>query len=192
MDRGFSVSAIRELLEALKNGVGLDEFLGVEKALTSPWSEEAPQFISFKQLHDMFPDIRASRAFFKAQSLGVFTLEGAGVRVSSLKLLEVAVMLTNNGLPLEQLLNILERTQANVQLVANDFIKLVATHALEPYGENNLPPREDLPDLTELIWELRPLAEKAVNVELGKAMGEAANEFLAEKLSAILSQMSDE
>lgn len=192
IDKGFSVSAVRELLDGLENGLGLDEFLGVETALTSPWSGEEPQFISIEQLYGKFGGKVEAQDIIKAQELGVFSIEGLEVRVNSMKLLEVAETLTSKGLPLSQLLDILKRTQTNVQQVASDFVKLVATHVLEPYGETNLPPREVLPELTELVWELRPLAEKAVNAELGRAMGEAANTFLADKLAKIYSQASAE
>ncbi len=188
IERGFAVNAIRELLNGLEQGLGLDEFLGVESALTSPWSAEEPQYISIAELYDMFPDNVDAHVIIKAQELGVFSIEGKEVRVNSMKLLEVAQVLTSKGLPLSHLLDILERTQANVQQVANDFVKLVSAHILEPYGESNIPPREVLPELTGLVWELRPLAEKAVIAELARAMGEAANTFLADKLSTIFSK----
>ncbi len=188
IERGFAVNAIRELLNGLEQGLGLDEFLGVESAITSPWSTEEPQYISVTDLYEMFPGNIDPDIITKAQQLGVFAVEGTRVRVNSMKLLEVAEVLTSKGLPLRHLLDILERTQANVQEVANDFVKLVATHILEPYGESNLPPREALPELTSLVWELRPLAEKAVNAELARAMGEAANTFLADKLAKIFLQ----
>ena len=128
----------------------------------------------------------------KAQKLDVFSIDGSEVRVNNMKLLEVAETLTSKGLPLIQLLDILDRTHFNVQQVADDFVKLVASHVLEPFGENELPPRETLPDLTELVWELRPLAEKAVNAVLAKAMAEAANTFLADKLTQIFLQSSQD
>jgi len=160
----------------------------VETAITSPWSCEESQYISIAELYEMFSGNVDAQVIIKAEELGVFSIEGTEVRVNSMKLLDVARILTSKGLPLIHLLEILERTQTNVEQVANDFVKLVATHVLEPYGEANLPPREILPELTELVWELRPLAEKSVNVELAKAMGEAANTFLADKLSEIFSQ----
>lgn len=185
IDRGFAVNAIRELLLALEKGVGIDEFLGVESAITSPWSDEEPTTISLLELYEKFPNDVDPETLNKANQLGVFTHDGVNVRVSSMSLLEVGERLTATGIPLLKLLNILERTQKNVQQVANDFVSLVTTHVLEPYDQGELPPKEAFPELSQLVWELRPLAQKAVSVELSKAMAEAANTFLADKLAQI-------
>jgi hypothetical protein len=63
---------------------------------------------------------------------------------------------------------------------------------LEPYAEQKLPPREELPKIAELIWRLRPLAEKVVDAELGRAMEIAASRFLADTLEAIMDDIPKE
>jgi len=46
--------------------------------------------------------------------------------------------------------------------------------------------------IAELIWRLRPLAEKVVDAELGRAMEIAASRFLADTLEAIMVDMPKE
>lgn len=188
--RGFSVNAIREMLDALEEGVGLDEFLGVESALTSPWSDEKPQIISLAELYKMFSGSMTPEALKKAQELKLFRIKSTRVHVDSMQLLVVGKKLTSNDIPLMELLDTFERMQLNVQEVATDFIRLVSAHALEPYGQKDLPPKEEFPNLASLVWDLRPLAEKAIKAELGRAMGEAANTFLANKLADVLATQS--
>lgn len=188
LERGFTVIAIRDMLSAKESGIGFQEFLGAESALTSPWSDEEPQVISLPELYAMFSGFLTPEALVKAQDLGLFSIKGAAVTVNSMQILEVGQTLAATGIPLIRLMQVLENVQSNVQEIANNFVQLVTTHVLEPYGELPLPPKEALPQLTELVWELRPLAEKVVSAALSKAMAESANNFLADKLADLLSK----
>ena len=82
--------------------------------------------------------------------------------------------------------------RGKVQPVADSFVKLVTQHVLEPYGEQPLPPKEEFPQIAELVWRLRPLAQIVVDAELGRAMRYAASRFLADKLESILKQLPKE
>jgi DNA-binding transcriptional MerR regulator len=189
LDRGYTLSSIRELLSALSDGVGLSEVLGIETALNSPWTNEAPKTLTMTELVKMFGAKLTPAAIIMAHDLGLFSIAGSQIRVSSMITLKVAEELCATGIPLEELLDILRLMRGNVQRVADAFVKLVSQHVLEPYAEQKLPPAEELPKIAELIWRLRPLAEKVVDAELGRAMETAASRFLADKLELIMEDM---
>ncbi len=191
LDRGFTISSIRELLTALEQGVGLKELLGMESALASPWTNEEPTTVSMAELVKMFGTKLTPSAIKTANELGLISIAGTKMRVSSMNTLKVAEELCSTGIPLENLLEILRMMRGNVQRVANEFVKLVAEHVLEPYGEQELPPREEFPAIAELVWRLRPLAEMVVDAELGRAMEIAASRFLADRLEAIMEQLPE-
>lgn len=189
LDRGYTLSSIRELLEAVSQGIGLSEVLGIETALSSPWGNEEPVTVDMSELVRKFGSSLTPAALSKANELGLIKPEGSRMRVSSMQQLEVAEELCATGIPLEDLLDIQRMMRGNVQRVANEFVKLVADHVLSQYGGQNIPPKEELPKIAELIWRLRPLAEKAVDAELARAMGRAANEFLADQLEEIMAEL---
>lgn len=189
LDRGYTLSSIRELIAALEEGIGLSEVLGIESALNSPWTNESPATIAITELAKMFGTKLTPSAVKTAHDLGLFTISGTKLRVSSMNTLKVAEELCATGIPLDELLDILRMMRGNVQRVANEFVKLISQHVLEPYAEQKLPPPEELPKIAELIWRLRPLAEKVVDAELGRAMEIAASEFLADTLESIMEDL---
>ncbi|MDF1690963.1 MAG: MerR family transcriptional regulator [Zhongshania sp.] len=192
LDRGYTLSSIRELLAALEEGVGLSEILGIETAVNSPWTNEAPTTLAMTELAKMFGTKLTPSAIKSAHDLGLFSVSGTQMRISSMSTLKVAEELCATGIPLDELLDILRMMRGNVQRVADEFVKLVSQHVLEPYAEQKLPPKEELPKIAELIWRLRPLAEKVVDAELGRAMEIAASRFLADTLEAIMVDMPKE
>ncbi|MBI3172006.1 MAG: MerR family transcriptional regulator, partial [Hydrocarboniphaga effusa] len=52
--RGYTLANIAELLEAWERGHDLSQLLGLESAVASPWSDEAPSLLSMAELTDMF------------------------------------------------------------------------------------------------------------------------------------------
>ncbi|MEX1667596.1 MerR family transcriptional regulator [Zhongshania guokunii] len=192
LDRGYTLSSIKELLAALEEGVGLSEILGIETAVNSPWTNEAPTTLAMTELAKMFGTKLTPSAIKSAHDLGLFSVSGTQMRISSMSTLKVAEELCATGIPLDELLDILRMMRGNVQRVADEFVKLVSQHVLEPYAEQKLPPKEELPKIAELIWRLRPLAEKVVDAELGRAMEIAASRFLADTLEAIMVDMPKE
>ncbi len=192
LDRGYTLSSIRELLSALEEGVGLSEILGIETAVNSPWTNEAPITLPMTELVRMFGTKLTPSAIKTAHDLGLFSVSGSKMRISSMSTLKVAEELCGTGIPLDELLDILRMMRGNVQKVANEFVKLVSQHVLEPYAEQKLPPKEELPKIAELIWRLRPLAEKVVDAELGRAMEIAASRFLADTLETIMDDLPKE
>lgn len=189
LDRGYTLSSIRELISALEEGIDLSEVLGIESALNSPWTNESPTTIAMTELVKMFGTKLTPSAVKTAHDLGLFSISGTQLRVSSMNTLKVAEELCATGIPLDELLDILRMMRGNVQRVANEFVKLVSRHVLEPYAEQKIPPTEELPQIAELIWRLRPLAEKVVDAELGRSMEIAASQFLADTLESIMDDL---
>lgn len=190
LDRGYTLTSIRELLSAIEKGVGLSEVLGMETALSSPWTNEQPITVPMTQLISMFGTRLTPSAIKTASDLGLFSLSGTKVRVSSMSTLNVAAELCKTGIPLEELLSILRMMRGNVERVANEFVKLISHHVLEPYGDQTLPPKEEFPKIAELVWRMRPMAEIVVDAELGRAMEIAASRFLADRLEDIMEHMA--
>ena len=130
----------------------------------------------------------------QATRLGMIELtqEDTRFRVPSPRLLNAGIQLVGEGLPLGELLDIIEGVRNNVEFVADELVKLVVRLVFDPYGKDKLPPPEDVERLTNLIWRLRPIADIAIAAEVGRAMEKAINDHLSERLVAVMTHMKDE
>lgn len=190
LDRGYTISTIVDLLRALEQGLDLRNFMGIESALTSPWTDEEPVVIPIEELLALFNNNVSMATLGKALELDLvrFENDGKNIQVRSMRTMRAGAELVATGIPFEDLLGIIKMLRGNVESVANELVKLVSTHVLQKY-EEAMPPNEDMPQLVDLIWRLRPLAEMAVHAELARAMEKAANHFLGDKLERIIQHL---
>lgn len=188
LSRGYTLGNIAELLDALERGHDLRQIVGLERAISSPWSDEQPRHFTLPELLRMFGVVFNPRTLAKVIELGLLELDGLRYRAPSPKVLIAGAGLSKAGMPLDDLLKIIEGLRANVQRVADEMVQLVA-RLLDHYGEGELPPPEDVPRLADTIWQLRPLAMMAVEAEVSRALEKAANTFLGERVAQILEQM---
>ncbi len=187
LDRGYTLSNIGELLQAVAKGHDLQQLIGLEAAIASPWTGEAPKYFTVAQLSKLFGmklTLNNLGALDQAVKLGILEREGSRFRANSPKLLTVASELVKLGIPLEDMLEILRMMRGNVQRVADELIKRIVP-IFDRYG-NELPPPEDVAELSEVIWQLRPLAEAAMNIEAMTAIEKAANKFLGDRIAHVL------
>ena len=192
LDRGYSLSSIKELFTALEQGIDLRHLIGLESALISPWSEEEHVLVPTNELLKMFRGKLTAEAILQAAELDLMRPEGSMMRVRSMRTLRAGAELVATGIPLEELLDIVRMLRGNVERVANALVRLVGDHVLANYETEELPPTEDFPKLADLVWRLRPLAEMAVHAELARAMENAASNLLADRLEKIIERINRE
>lgn len=188
LSRGYTLGNIAELLDALERGHDLRQIVGLERAIASPWSDEQPRYFTLPELLKMFGVVFNPRTLAKVIELGLLEPDGTRYRAPSPKMLSAGAELARAGMPLEDLLKVIEGLRANVQHVADEMVRLIA-RLLDHYGEGQLPPPQDVPQLADIIWRLRPLAMMAVEAEVSRALEKAANKFLGERVAQILEQM---
>ncbi|MBA53742.1 MAG: MerR family transcriptional regulator [Pseudomonadales bacterium] len=192
LDRGYSLNSIKDLIDALENGIDLRHLMGLESAMTSPWTDEEPQLVPMTELIKMFGAYLTPEALARAADLDLMRPEGTMVQVRSMRTLRAGAELVATGIPLEELLDIVRMLRGNVERVANELVRLVGDHVLSNYETEDLPPKEEFPKLADLVWRLRPLAEMAVHAELARAMENAASRFLSDRLEKIIERIARE
>lgn len=190
LSRGYTLGNIQELLSAVEHGNDLRELLGLERAISSPWSDEVPQQFSMPGLLKMFGINFNPKTLSKVIELGLLEPDGLAYRAPSPRILQAGAELTKAGMPLDDMLTIIEGLRANVERVADEMVQIVAK-LLDPY-EGRVPPKEDVPKLSALIWRLRPLAMMAVESEVSRALSKSANKYLGERVVQILESLQQE
>jgi DNA-binding transcriptional MerR regulator len=54
LERGYTIANIKDLLAAWEQGRDLNDILGLEVAVTSPWAEEAASYVDYEDLLQWF------------------------------------------------------------------------------------------------------------------------------------------
>jgi len=187
LERGYTLANIAELITAWEQGRDLHQLMGLESQLTRPWSDEVPATISLIELAKAFGGSYRPSDLARALELGIVERDGLRFRVPSPKMLAVGSEIVKMGIPLRELLNIVGGLRRNVERVADELIQ-VAVQSIDRYGDG-LPPAEDVPQLAGMIGRLRPLADKAIESEVSRAMERALSRFLGDRLAQVLDHL---
>lgn len=190
LDRGYSIENIRELTDAWHEGRNLNDILGFERAITNAFQAEKAREYSIVELVKMFGLKRGSKALLDdAARLGILERKGSSFVAPSPELVEAGAQLTRLGMPFEDILELFRLLRGNVQRAADGLVK-IAVDRFDNFGDE-LPPQETINELSDLIWELRPIAHTAIRAEAELALSRALRNFLGERMSSVLEHMHE-
>lgn len=186
LGRGYTLANIAELMGAWEHGRELKQVIGVETALASPWSDEAPLTVPYAQLFDI-PGVRVTPDQLRTLiELGHLHIEGDQVRVTSPRLLRATTELLRAGIPPNVLLRQAVSMRVDIERIADGIARMMVEGLLDPYGKGRLPPATEWPRLIEAARQLRPLVEVVVSTELAMAMERVATRYLGDRLLTAL------
>ena len=188
LSRGYTVANIGELFQALEQGQGLAHLIGLESAVTSPWTDEVPASYSLPDIARMFGGHFNPKWLARALELGILQRDGMGFRARSPRQLQAGAELVKVGIPLDEMLEVVAQLRGNVERAAEDMVRLVEQYVFDRYGKG-LPPAEEMPKLANVVWRLRPLVEMAVHAEVARAMEIAAHKHLGDRLAHVMQQL---
>ena len=189
LSRGYTLANVGELVEAWEKGHNVGDVIGLEAAVTSPWSDEEPTRLSAEQMLQLLGEAPDPKNLSMAIQLDVIRPEGDGFVVPSMKLLNVAATLMREGVPLTDQMVMIAELRRRTEEIADGLVAMVVRHIFDAYGKDSLPPAEEAPRLAALIWRLRPLVMQAVDSEVARAMEKSAQKHLGERLSHVLEHM---
>lgn len=186
LDRGYGFTHIAELISAWERGRDLGDLLGLEAALTGPWSDEIPGYATVEELAEMYAGQITDETTRRAIELGILEVEGDRFRVPSPRILHAGAELVAAGIPLPAVLEIAAQLQRDIDHSAGLLVEAVATHIFATHGADWMPTGDDLPELTELISRLRPLAQMAVDAYLARAIEQHIRALLGDRFVRLL------
>lgn len=129
LERGFTLSSIKELFEAWERGYGLSDVIGFEEALAAPWDAEQSVTLTLSELIDIFGD--DPDALEQAIAIGLLTPDPDDAevyRAPSPRLLEAARRLTAAGIPMGVLLTEAGRLIADLDGVAERWVEVFKSY----------------------------------------------------------------
>lgn len=169
LERGHTLEGIRELLAAWEQGRDVAELLGIERAVTAPWSNETPVTLTLAEMEELFPGQITPEVTEQAISLGHVEVRGDRVTHWSRRQLDATVALVRAGVPLSEVLAASRELQRGVDELAALFVGMITTHVVGKITDRDLA-ELDLSDLGETLAQLRPGAQLAVEASFARAM----------------------
>ncbi len=182
--RGYPITAIRELTDALAGGRTLADVLGFEEALAEPYLTEEPRRLSIEELLAMFPGAAVENVQ-RAVELAILVPDGDGFVAPSPALVETGAQLVADGVPLEAVLDAAAEMRAATDRLAQRFVALFTDHVWQPFVDAGMPP-EELPRITDTLQRQRRLVAKAVMPVLAQAMQHHTDEAAARAAKLLL------
>lgn len=191
LKRGFTLANIRDLITAWEEGRDLNDILGLEVVVTSPWSEEAPSYISYDDMLEDFGHSLTQEALLKAVELGYIIPEGNRLRVPSPRILNAGRELAAAGIPLEALLEQVSAVRTEVARIADGFIELVEKQLLDVKYGQGLPSGEEVKELSDFVQRVRPIADMVVSAELARILDKSINDILVNRIASVIEALEE-
>lgn len=171
--QGFSLAGIHQLLSAWEEGRSLGDLLGFERVLTQPWADEEPERFSLEELVEMFPEAVSDPTLGpRSVELGLLEVDDEGFVAPSPSLLRSGADLAAAGVPLSATQDELAALRQDMARIAQRFVGLFERWVWQPFVEAGMP-SEGLPEVTEALQRMRPVAAVAVGATLAQAMDAA-------------------
>ncbi len=156
---GFNLNAIKRLLGSEEGAA--DRFLGLKRAVTTPFETESPEIFTVEELAESFGAVDG-KVIARAEKLELLLPLGDGrFEAPSPSLLRAAQEVHDRGVPLVAALDVVERVRRNCQSISRAFVRLFLDELWKPFEAEGAPD-EKLAEVVESIERLRPLASEAV------------------------------
>jgi hypothetical protein len=178
---GFNLGAIKSLLDAAPVGSG-EEVLRFERALMAPWAEEEPLTFEISELEFMLGGEVSAETIRKVVGLGVIVELDVGLyQAPSPGLLRAGAEVVSLGIPVERVIDVLERLMEHSQGVADVFVELFLTDVWRPF-ESAGSPEEEWPRVRRALEQLRPLASEVLLGAFHRTMANTVEEAFGQRL----------
>src|SRR4051794_7830059 len=190
LERGFTLGNIAELLDNWQGGRDLGDLIGLGQQIAGPFTDEVADVGTPQEIFDRYGlSMEDADAATETLRFGLVEIDGELLRVPSPRLLRAGLELHRAGVPFPELFAELRRLRADVEAMAERFVRLVVAHIFEPhFTEGGVPKADKIAELTAAIARIRPLGTTVVSSELARALQARSQAELGARLEAILDQ----
>lgn len=189
-DRGYSLAAIKDLVETWQTGRSLPDVLGIERSAAGVLGASAPVRLRPDQLAERFAGIDLTPDdMTRAYELGLLSFDGDTVVVDAPAFLEVGTELVKMGVPVADVLDEYHHLRQITDELAERFAGVFERHLWQPFVDAGMP-AEQASHVTESLERLSPLAEAIVTATLHQALAAVAARFLDRQAKALAEQPS--
>lgn len=178
--RGFSLAAIKQVLDTWSSGGDLSQLLGFQHVISAPWTDEEPLEITADELVGRFPAAGEDPSLLQRaidQGL-VEPRDDGGLVAPSPLLIDAGTALHRAGVPLPAILDLVDAIRHDLADVAERFVAIVTEHVVDPVVEGHSSSGPD--EVVDTIRQLRPIALEVVRPFLAQELTRVTDEAVAE------------
>jgi DNA-binding transcriptional MerR regulator len=168
-DRGYSLAAVKDLIEAWDAQHGLAHLLGIEAAVTEGGATEPVRRFTADELTEMFPGDEDLSALQRALEIGLLVADGEDFVAPNPTLVLAGAALAASGMPPHATLDLATATLDTVDQLAERFMAAFLEYVWQPFEDAGEPDAE-VPRMAREIREKRTLAVQSVASAMANAM----------------------
>ncbi|MDH6575268.1 DNA-binding transcriptional MerR regulator [Kitasatospora sp. MAP5-34] len=170
LERGHTLGGIAELIGAGESGRDVAELIGLQAAITAPWSDETPVHLSWAELAEAFGDQLTEANTAESIGQGYITVQEDGITHVSRRLMDATTSLVAEGVPLSAVLAASRKAQDYADAVAEVFTALIRDQLLGALAHVEDVTPAEAARLTGQIQRVRPLARTVADAQFALAM----------------------
>jgi DNA-binding transcriptional MerR regulator len=183
--KGYSLAAIKDLVETWQSGQSLTDALGVERSAAGVLDPLTPIRLRPDELRTRLAGLDLSpETMARAYALGLVSYDDDVIVVHAPVFLEVGADLVAMGVPVDEVLDEYEHLRAVADELAERFAAVFERNLWQPFVDDGLPAAR-APDLAASLERLAPLAESIVTATLRQALALVAARFLDRQAKAL-------
>ena len=183
LNRGYNTAQISELITAWETSKDITHVLGVEQAVTSPWTEESPVSIDTAALLDV---IGNPELYDRLVQLGLVTTDGETSTLTSPQLVNVFLELMSLGFTPARAIELNEQIAPVIDQVARQMVEAAADLLFAEHGNTWVPEGDELASVAETLQRMRALALTSLQVNFAHAMERNVETVLGEHIHRVM------
>jgi DNA-binding transcriptional MerR regulator len=168
-DRGYSLAAIKDLIDAWDSQHGLGHLLGIEAAVTEGGAIEPSRRFTADELTEMFPGDEDLSALQRALDIGLLVADDEEFVAPNPTLVLAGAALVASGMPPHATLDLATTTLEGVDRLAERFMAAFLEYVWQPFEDAGEPDAQ-IAQMAGEIREKRALAVQAVASAMANAM----------------------
>lgn len=190
LQRGFTTAHIADFITSWETGKDITEVLGLERAVTTPWSH-AETFEVSRELIDSFLGPESADLVERLTRLKLARLDGETVVFTDTQLLAAFAELHEYGLELRTLIEIYAKVAERIDEITQIMISAAKQHIVDEHGPGWLPESNaEIAETTTMLTKMRGLATASVHSTLARSLDLTLRRELADYI-AIAAERSD-
>ncbi len=187
-DRGFSLSAIKEALDAWSSGMSLDHLLGLGEV--APGFTREPLRLAPDEFAARFSGVELTQAdMVRAVEVGLVEFDGSDIVIADPAFAEIGPSVARIGIPVAEILDEYAALREAVTAITERFRTVFDRHVWAGFEEAGMP-TEGIAKLTSDAAQLSALATAVVTTELHLRFAEFVASYV-ELAEVVISQRPD-
>jgi hypothetical protein len=183
LNRGYNTAQIAELITAWEQSKDITDVLGVEQAVTSPWTEESPITIDTSALLEMLGD---PELYDRIVELGIIATDGDKSVIASPQLVNVFLELMSFGFTPAKAIELNGQIAPAIDGIAKQMVEAAAELLFAEHGDTWVPEGDELGPVAETLQRMRALAMTSLQVNFAHAMERHVESTLGEHIHRVM------